>query len=330
MKVALVRKENQETPGWVRPELEAAGFQLVERVCSEPREVVEVAADADILWDLGGVKAITAEILPELRRCGAIIRGGSGTDNIPVAEATALGIIVANTPDATAVPVAEHTVALILSVLRRIPAHERAVRRGTWDPETPYPELLHGRTVGLVGFGRIARAVAARLRAFGTRLLACDPMVDPALMAEHRVEGMSLEEMLPASDIVSVHTPLLPATRHLIGRRELGLMKPSAILINTSRGGVVDSAALFEALENGGIAAAGLDVLEQEPPGEDPLIGLPNTLVTPHSAGYHPALMEQFCRLAVATVIDLSQKRWPVSYVNPGVEPRWEMEPEPR
>ena len=168
-----------------------------------------------------------------------------------------------------------------------------------------------------------------RLRAFGTRLLACDPLVDPALMAEHQVEGMSLEEMLPASDIVSVHTPLLPATRHLIGRRELGLMKPAAVLINTSRGGVVDSAALAEALQNGGIAGAGLDVLEQEPPGDDPLIGLPNTLVTPHSAGYHPELMEQFCRLAVATVIDISQKRWPVSYVNPGLVPRWEMEQEP-
>ena len=330
MKVALVRKENQETPGWVRPELEAAGFAFAERVCSEPQDVVEVAADADILWDLGGVREITARILPELRRCGAIIRGGSGTDNIPVAEATELGIIVANTPDATAVPVAEHTVALILSMLRRIPEHERAVRRRTWDPETPYPELLQGKTVGLVGFGRIARAVAVRMRAFGTRMLGCDPLVDPARMAEHHVEGMSLEEMLPASDIVSVHTPLLPATRHLIGRRELGLMKPSAILINTSRGGVVDSEALAEALENGGIAAAGLDVLEQEPPGDDPLIGLPNTLVTPHSAGYHPALMEHFCRLAVAAIIDMSQKRWPVSYVNPGVEPRWEMEPRPR
>ncbi len=329
MKVALVRKANQETPGWVRPELEAAGFELVERVCSESREVVEIAADADILWDLGGVKAITAEILPELRRCGAIIRGGSGTDNIPVAEATGMGIIVANTPDATAVPVAEHTVALILSMTRRIPVHERAVLDGTWEPENPCPELLQGKTVGLVGFGRIARAVAVRLRAFGTRLLACDPLVDPALMGEHEVEGMSLEEMLTASDIVSVHTPLLPDTRHLIGRRELGLMKPTAILINTSRGGVVDSAALAEALENGGIAAAGLDVLEQEPPGDDPLIGLPNTLVTPHSAGYHPTMMERFCRLAVDTIIDMSQKRWPVSYVNPGVEPRWEMEPRP-
>ena len=330
MKVALVRKEIQKTPGWVPPELEAAGFDLVERVCSEPQEVVEIAADADILWDMGGVRAITAEILPELRRCGAIIRGGSGTDNIPVAEATARGIIVANTPDATAVPVAEHTVGLILSMTRRIPAHERAVRRGAWDPRNPLPELLEGKTVGLVGFGRIARAVAARLQAFGTRLLACDPLVDPALMAEHRVEGMSLEEMLTASDIVSVHTPLLPATRHLIGRRELGLMKPTAILINTSRGGVVDSEALAKALENGGIAAAGLDVLEQEPPRDDPLIGLPNTLVTPHSAGYHPAQLDRFCRLAVASIIDISQKRWPVSYVNPGVEPRWEMEPEPR
>ena len=179
MKVALVRKANQETPGWVRPELEAAGFELVESVCSQPREVVEIAADADILWDLGGVRAITAEILPELRRCGAIIRGGSGTDNIPVAEATALGIIVANTPDATAIPVAEHTVGLILSMTRKIPMHESALRRGTWDPENPYPELLHGKTVGLVGFGRIARAVAARLRAFGTRLLACDPAGRP-------------------------------------------------------------------------------------------------------------------------------------------------------
>ena len=326
MKIALIRKSNQTTPAWISPELDAAGFEFVDRACENPEEVVAIADDADIVWDMGGVETITADILPELRRCGALIRGGSGTDNLPVSAATELGIIVANTPDATAIPVAEHTIGLMLALTRRIPMHESAVRRGAWDPANPLPEILHGKTVGLVGFGRIARAVAERLKPFGTKRIAYDPMAEE-LMAKFDVAPRDLPPLLGESDIVSVHTPLLPTTRHLIGSQELEKMKPTSILINTSRGPVVDTQSLVQALSNGSIAAAGLDVLEHEPPQNDPLIGLPNVVVTPHSAGYHSLLLEDFCRLAVDAIIDLSQRKWPISYVNPEVNPRWDMPP---
>ena len=327
MKITLIRKPEQTTPDWVRPKLEQAGFELIDRQCNTPQEVVEIAADADIVWDMGGVDCITAEILHQLASCGAIIRGGSGTDNIPVARATELGIIVANTPDATSVPVAEHTVALILSVTRKIAMHESGVRDGQWAPTEPLPEMLFGKTIGLVGFGRIARNVAERLLPFGVSLLAFDPLVAPEAMAERNVEAVDLPELLAASDIVSVHTPLLDSTRHLIGKEELARMKPTAFLINTSRGPVVDTQALVPALRDGVIAGAALDVLEAEPPEDDPLIGMPNVIVTPHSASFHARLIEDFCRLAVETAIDLSQKRWPVSYVNPQLVPRWDMPP---
>ena len=326
MKIALIRRSNQTTPKWISPELERAGFEFVDRACKNPEEVVAIAGDADIVWDMGGVETITADILPKLTRCGALLRGGSGTDNLPVSAATNLGIIVANTPDATTIPVAEHTVGLMLSMTRKIPMHESAVRCGNWDPETPLPENLNGKTVGLVGFGRIARAVATRLKPFGTRLISYDPMAEEH-MAKFDVEPQNLPELLTESDIVSVHTPLSSTTSHLISSQEFTKMKPTSILINTSRGPVIDTKSLVHALTNGLIAAAAVDVLEQEPPEHDPLIGLPNAIVTPHSAAYHAFLMEDFCRLAVDTIVTLSQHKWPISYVNPEVDPRWDMPP---
>ena len=326
-KVACVAREGHGMPEWVRSTIDAAGVEFVERDCGTSEQVVELAADADVVWVMGGSKLVDTDVLPRLERCGAIIRSGSGTDNIPVAEATGRGIIVANTPDATAIPVAEHAIALLLSLVRQIPVHDRLMRDGVWSPFDPMPStLLHSRTIGLIGFGRIARCVAERLLPFAMNVLAFDPMVDEAVMEKLGVQAVSLALLLAESDFVSIHTPLVEATHHLIGEAELRGMKPTSVLVNTSRGSVVDTKALAVALREGWIAAAGLDVLESEPPADDdPLIGLPNVVITPHIAAIHEGLLDDFWRLSVETVIDLSQKKWPLSYVNPEVKPRWKM-----
>jgi phosphoglycerate dehydrogenase-like enzyme len=164
------------------------------------------------------------------------------------------------------------------------------------------------------------------LQPFGAELLAYDPVVEPAVMAELDVRSVSFEELLVQSDVVSLHVPLLEKTYHLIGETELERMKPTSILINTSRGPIVDSLALAKALQAGTIAGAAVDVLEKEPAAaDDPLVGLPNIVITPHNAGSHADLLNEFCRLALQTAIDLSQHKWPVSYVNPEVVPRWDM-----
>jgi len=324
-KAACVAWDADEMPDWVRTRIEADGIDFIAQDCESSEQVVQMAGDADVVWVMGGSLLITPEILPQLEQCGAIIRSGSGTDNIPVEAATAHGIIVANTPDATALPVAEHAVALLLSIAREIPTQDRQVRQGQWNAKAPLPRfLIHGRSAGLVGFGRIARCVATRLQAFGMEVMAYDPQVEARVMEAVGVRAVDLPELLATSDFISVHTPLLPQTRHLIGAAELAQMKPSCVLINTARGPIVDTAALAHALQTGQIAAAGLDVLESEPPAaNEPLIGLPNVVITPHSAGMYEGFLNEFWRLSVDTVIDLAHKRWPLSYVNPGVKPRW-------
>ena len=328
-KAACVAWDTDVMPDWVSRCIKTAGIDFVAHKCESSAQVLAVGQDADVIWVMGGSKLITAEIMPQFERCGAIIRSGSGTDNIPVEAATECGIIVANTPDATALPVAEHAVGLLLAVAREIPIQDRLVRQGKWNPKALLPRmLLHGSTAGLIGFGRIARGVATRLQAFGMDIIACDPQVGAAAMGAVGVRAVELPELLAGSDFISIHTPLLPATRHLIGAAELAMMKPTSVLINTARGPVVDTLALAQALKAGQIAAAGLDVLEQEPPvGNEALIGLENVVLTPHTAGMYEGFLDEFWRLSVDTVIDLSHQKWPLSYVNPTVKSRWALMP---
>ena len=324
-KTACVAWDDKELPTWVVADIRAAGIDFVHRQSETPEEVVEIGGDADVVWVMGGSLLITPEILPRLSRCGALIRSGSGTDNIPVAEATRLGIIVANTPDATAIPVAEHAIALLLTLAREIPAHDRLVRAGGWDPKSPTPRLLlHGQTLGLIGFGRIARCVATRMAPFGLKILVCDPQVAPQTIASFGAKPAELSHLLAESDFISLHTPLSGATHHLIGADELAQMKSTAVLINTARGPILDSQALARALRENKLAAAGLDVLETEPPtADDPLVGLPNALITSHIAASYEGNLQEFWRLSVETVIDLARGKWPLSCVNPDLDPRW-------
>lgn len=325
-KVALVGAEGHRVPDWVYSQLAEAHIDFIVQECTTREELGRHAADVDVVW-VWGSRVITAERLDLLRRCGAILRSGSGTDNVPVHEATQRGILVANTPEAISAEVSDHAVALLLAVARRIAFQDRAVRQGRWESNLASPPWhLRGRTVGVVGFGHIGRLFARKMSGFDVTILAFDPAVAAGRMAEHGVQCASLDEVLTRADFVSLHCPLTSSTYRLIGERELCLMKPSAVLINTSRGGVIDEASLIRALQEKWIAAAGLDVLEQEPPNpENPLLKMDNVVVTPHVAGYSDVFLDSFWRYSVDTLVDLAAGRWPRSCVNPSVKPRWSL-----
>jgi D-3-phosphoglycerate dehydrogenase len=292
------------------------------------REMLEaVAGDADVVWVFGSHNCIYPENFDVIPACGAIIRTGSGTDNIPVQEATRRGIIVANTPEATTDGVSDHAIALLLAVIRQVAVQDRAVRQGKWDRNFARPnQHLTGQTLGLVGFGRIPQAVNRKLRGYELQVLAYDPYVISERMAEQNVRAVSLDELLAESDFVSVHTPLGEETYHLIDEHALRRMKPRAIVINTSRGPVIDEHALVRALTEGWIAAAGLDVLEQEPPDPaNPLFQLDNVVITPHIAAYTDEQLKLSWELSVESAIAMANGKWPRSYVNREVKPRWNL-----
>ncbi|MCY4413231.1 MAG: C-terminal binding protein [Caldilineaceae bacterium] len=327
-KVAMVHMDPEVLPAWVPNTMADHDIEFVFQECETRAQLAACAGDADVVWIFGGSHIVTAESLADIPQCGALIRTGSGTDNIPIDAATARGIIVANTPEAFNDGVSDHTIGLLLAVVRQIGLQDRKVRAGIWDRYAGFPGWhLQGQTLGLIGFGHIARLVTRKLSGYEMAVLAHDPFVGADVMAEHGVQAASMEQVLSGSDFVSLHCPLLDETHNLIGERELRMMKPRAILINTSRGPVVDEAALLRALTEGWIAAAGLDVLELEPPDADnPLFGLENVVITPHIAGYSDESLDNSWRLSVETVLDLAQGRWPRSYVNPNVEPRWRLQ----
>jgi D-3-phosphoglycerate dehydrogenase / 2-oxoglutarate reductase len=322
-KVALVDLDNQIVPDWVAPSLHSQGVELLIRQCNFRAELAEHAREAEIVWLFGGSKVLQGGALEDLPRCRAIVRTGSGTDNVPVAEATSRGIVVANTPAALSDGVSDHVIALIMALVRRLPAIDRAVRAGIFDQRMGQPlNSFRGRNFGLVGFGHIARDVARKLSGFGLNWLVHDPFIKAEELASLGFQSVSLETLLAESDYVSLHCPLTPSTRKLIGEPQFRRMKPTAILINTSRGPVVDESALIRALTEGWIAAAGLDVFEQEPLVSDsPLLGLENVILTPHSASMSGDGMEPRWRCSVETVAALARGFWPPSCVNREVQP---------
>lgn len=326
-KVALVGMDmaSAGVPEWVTADLQKARITFVVKLCKTREELAEVASDADVVWVFGSHDILYAENLDLLKQCGAIIRSGSGTDNVPVAEATKLGIIVANTPEAISDSVANHACGLLFAVTRQIAVQDRYMREGKWDRNLAWPNYhFHGNTLGLIGFGHIARLVAHKLNGLDMRTLCYDPFISAEVMATQNVQGVDLDTLLKEADFVSVHCPLLPSTQHLINERTLRLMKPTAVLINTSRGPVVDEDALIKALMEKWIAGAGLDVFEQEPtPTDNPLLNFSNVVVTPHIAGYSDEFWHNFWKFSVETAIDLSNGKWPRSYVNHDVQPRW-------
>lgn len=225
---------------------------------------------------------VTAPIIAAAGRLRVIARAGAGLDTIDVAAATARGIEVVNSPDANTVAVAELTLGLMLSLARRIPAADAAMKDGRWEKTKLMGSGLAGKTLGIIGFGRIGQEVAIRAKAFGMTVITNQRRPTPEMYREAGVEPVDLPELLARSDYVSLHVPARPDTEKLIGEAELSQMRPTAFLLNTSRGTVVDAAALLDALDQGIIAGAGLDVFAREPAVDDPLAAHPKVIATPH------------------------------------------------
>lgn len=267
--------------------------ELVAAQCTRAEDVLSAGRDADAL--ISQYAPITQEVLAALTRCQVVGRYGIGVDNIDVAAATERGIAVINVPSYCEDEVSDHALAMLLSWVRRIPHYAQEVRNGVWDWKTGRPiRRLRGQVLGLLGFGKIARLLAEKAKALGLRVIAHDPYLPDEIFAQVGVERVELDNLLSRSDFLSVHVPLNPSTRHLVNEAALNKMKPTACLINTSRGPVVDEAALAEALERGRLAGACLDVMEREPPAAgDRLLQLPHVLLSPHVAWYSDeSLME--------------------------------------
>ncbi len=281
-----------------------------QRSTTELRELLGDAVGAIVSTD--PFQRAVLEASPKLQ---VIARVGVGVDTVDVEAATDCGVLVTTTPGANDETVADHTMALILGLVRRIAEHDRSLRAGRWDRGGALtPGDLGGATVGLIGSGRIGSAVVARLRPFGSTILVTDPALEGP---PEGTELVALDALLARSDVVSVHVPLLPQTRGLIGAHELGLMRPHAILINTARGEVVDEGALTDALRNGRLAGAGIDAFAQEPPFGSPLLELPNVIVTPHVGGLSVRSILAMTAQATASVLAVLRGEVPVGTVNP-------------
>jgi D-3-phosphoglycerate dehydrogenase len=292
--------------------------ELVALKTKKPEEFIEAAADCDALLNTYA-GPITAEVMAKMPKCRIIARYGIGVDTIDLEAATKAGIIVTNNPTYCIEEVAEHTLALILACARKVALYDRLVRAGRWEVPPGKPMFrLAGRTLGLVGFGNIARQVAKRAAAFDMRVLFADPFVEASAPEATKVE---LEALLRESDFVSVHPPLTPVTRGMIGDEALAKMKPTAFLVNCARGPVVDTAALVRALDAKKIAGCALDTIDPEPlPDAHALRGRDNVIATPHVAWYSEQALVGLQAGAPAEVRRVLSGEWPVNVVNRAVK----------
>jgi len=265
---------------------------------------------------------VTRGVMSALEGLKAVVRTGVGYDVIDVAAATELGVIVVNIPDIWIREVANHALAMLLAWNRKLIALDRQVRAGAWSGGIPgpYTGSLHGETVGIVGLGNIGSALARRLAGLEVRIIACDPYVDDERFTRLGVERVSLEAVAERSDYVSVHTPLNDETRHMIGEDFLRRMKPTALLINTARGPVVDERALVRALQAGRPAGAALDVWEREPVAADsPLLRMDNVIASPHAAYFSSPAVAAVPRRCGEEIARVLTGQRPLNVVNPEV-----------
>jgi len=299
MKTVLITGGENAVPAEYLAQIRAAGIELACRKCKSPEEVEAFSQDADLVWMFGPNPGLTGEVLQRLPKCKGIFRSGSGLDALPCAAAKELGIAVLNTPESIAECVAEHAVSLLFALIRQIPQLDTEVRKGVWAGTSRLKWHISGRTLGLVGYGRIARNVERMVSGFRMRVVHYDPFAP---------DSTDLDELLKVSDYVSLHCPLTDETRGLIDGRRLALMKPGALLVNTSRGPVVDEGALAEALKNGTIGGAALDVLCDEPPEKDhPLFGLDNVILTPHIAAFSADFEKNFWSCSAQKIIEFAE-----------------------
>jgi D-3-phosphoglycerate dehydrogenase len=289
------------------------GAELVLAQIQEEEDLVRTCKEADGL--LNQYALLTRKVLENLPKCKVVARYGVGVDSIDLRAASDLGIIVANVPDYCMDEVANHTLAMILTLIRKTAFFDRKVKSGQWDFRQGIPMLrTQGRTLGLVGCGKIGLEVAKRISGFGVRVITFDPYLKKAPVG---VELKDLDTVLKESDFISIHCPLNESTRHLIGEREFKKMEKKPLLINTSRGPIVDEGALIEALRGGRLSGAGLDVLEKEPPDPlNPLLKMENVVLTPHVSFYSVESISELKRRTAENVSAVLLGKWPRSVVN--------------
>ncbi len=306
--------------------LAQAGARLEIAQCRSEAETLAVAGDADLVMIQSLRPLLTESAIAQLPRCRALMRLGLGYDSIDVAAATRQGIPVSNVVDWCDDEVAEHAIALLFACIRRLAPLDQAMHRGRWAKEIGLPTArISGKTLGLVAFGRVARMVARKLSGFGLRLIVWSESTSPEAARRYGVELVSLDELLRSSDFISLHSALTPEREHLIGPDELTLLKPGAILINTARGGLIDEAALIDALKRGKLGAAGLDVFETEPLAVDsPLASMDHVLLTPHMASFSSEAVDTLYEKSARIAANLLQSRWVHTIVNPDVRPQAE------
>lgn len=309
--------------------LAEAGVDLVCIEGRDPAEILDAAHDCDALLVISA--SLPAKVVQGLTRCRTIARMGAGTDKIDVALATERGIVVSNVPDFCLGEQADHTMALLLSSARRLPFMQQGMREGNWAARShPGVRRIEGRCLGLLGFGASAQAVARRAAGFGLQLMAWTRSPDKygALAAALGVRMVPLDELLAQCHFVSLHLPLSSETRHLLGTRELALLRPDAVIINTARGAIIDEAALVDCLRRGAIAGAALDTFETidvfAPPGPAPkhaLLEFDNVIATPHCAGSSVESTLDSKVRGVRHAVQVLQGHWPTHVVNAQVVP---------
>jgi D-3-phosphoglycerate dehydrogenase len=279
-------------------------------------DILAVARDADAV--LVTYARLPGDLLRQLKSCKAIGRFGLGVDNIDLAAAKELGIAVNYVPDYCLREVSDHAMALLLALARKVVFSDALVQSGRWEVPPIVPlRRLEGQVLGLIGFGHIPRALAPKAKTFGLKVIAHDPYVTPAVLAAAGVHGVSFDDLLARSDFISVHAPLLPATRGLINAAAFAKMKDGAFLINTARGPLVDETALIAALDAKKLGGAALDVVTAEPPAKDsPLFHRDNVILTPHTAFYSVEALEELqikCASDVARVLSGDKAIYPIS-----------------
>ncbi|HWY53700.1 MAG TPA: C-terminal binding protein [Terriglobales bacterium] len=283
-----------------------------------PDAIVKVARGADAV--LVTYAKITADMIWQMAQCRIIARFGIGVDNVDIAAATDAGIVVTRVPDYCIDEVSDHTLALLLALVRKIPFANSSVQAGRWEMSATVPiHRLRGRILGLVGFGRIPQLLAPKAKAFGLEVVTYDPFVPADITASAGVESVDFATLLKVSDYVSIHTPLMPDTQDLFNADVFRQMKPTAYLINTARGPIVDEAALACALDAGQLTGAALDVLSQEPPTGSPLLGRDNVILTPHMSFYSVESLVELQTKAAEEVVRVLTGQMPRNPVNPKV-----------
>jgi phosphoglycerate dehydrogenase-like enzyme len=320
---------------WIEEELRAAGCEVLlgQPVDEFPKyryqeaELIDLVGDSDILL-VTTRDRVTRSIIEACASLRGVVKGSIGVEKIDIKAATDLGILVCNSPaPENFIGLAEAVVGLMVILMKRLRLNEQVLQEGGWRKENNVGELILGKTIGIIGLGRVGREVAKRLEAWGVRLIAYDPYVDQRQFKQLGVERVSLEEVLRESDVVSIHVVLTSETTHMIGPKELRMMKPSAYLINTARGEVIPQDDLAAALREGVIAGAALDVFEEEPlPKESPLrtIDPARLIMTPHIIGNNFPSRMSGQRMALESILSLLRGETPSTVLNREAIPRWQ------